>query len=480
MYRKNTLLAFIVCCFTCNGQLIHPAIEKAITDPQSTIKEYSRKEALTASDAATNNFLLGKCHAFLNHEDTALVYFIKAKKEFEKIGETSRAKEIALDAYLIVSSQENYDRFGKGFLEEYFTYAKQQKSSVMLAYSYNEFAKNAAAILSEKKASRSDSAMHIYRKALHFALASKDSLILAKVYANMATLETDWGKYDQARVLLNKSRKYLRKNLDDFDLFANYFNYGNSFFYQTDYNKALEWFTKAEKVKVPYYGQKSLCKLYGKMTAANDSLGNDKMRQHYQKLYMQLSSNIKLTEQNIGIHATEVKQEVQKKNAQIHSLQQFKMKFIHNKILFSILLFLVFLLALYSFVRWKKVDHRKRKLEKEKENIEIQHLQTVEQLEKVRQLVIEDHIVLKNKTRLYLDKLLYIKAEDHYLHFVSSDAKSHLLRGKLTEIQSQLPPNFVKCHRSYIVNSNFIKNHNSKEITLSTGAVIPISRDFRL
>ncbi|MFP5303911.1 hypothetical protein R2R70_22285, partial [Cobetia sp. SIMBA_158] len=81
---------------------------------------------------------------------------------------------------------------------------------------------------------------------------------------------------------------------------------------------------------------------------------------------------------------------------------------------------------------------KKRKLAKEKESLQIEHTQTIRELEKVKQLIIEDHIVLKNKAKVYLNELLYIKAEDHYLQLITSK-KKEFVRGKISEIINELP-----------------------------------------
>ena len=171
------------------------------------------------------------------------------------------------------------------------------------------------------------------------------------------------------------------------------------------------------------------------------------------------------------------------KDQQIKSLSQ---KFNQHKILYLSLIFLVFLLALYSFIRWKKVDLNKKKislekenLELEKENLETQHHQTLEQLEKVKQLVIEDHIILKNKAKIYLEELLYIKAEDHYLQLITT-GKKEFVRGKISEIVEELPPNFVKCHRSYIININYIKQNLTASIVMKNNDEVPVARGFKM
>jgi tetratricopeptide (TPR) repeat protein len=151
----------------------------------------------------------------------------------------------------------------------------------------------------------------------------------------------------------------------------------------------------------------------------------------------------------------------------------------NNKTLYLTTIGLVFVLAFYSFVRWKKLDYRKKKLALEKLHIETEYSQTIEELTKVKELIIEDHVLLKNKTKIYLKELLYIKSDDHYLQ-VFTTKKKEFIRGKMSDILNQLPPNFVKCHRSYIINKNFVKYTNNKIIMMEDGTEIPFSRGFKL
>ncbi|MFY7731070.1 MAG: LytR/AlgR family response regulator transcription factor, partial [Flavobacterium sp.] len=226
--------------------------------------------------------------------------------------------------------------------------------------------------------------------------------------------------------------------------------------------------------------------LYKKMMESYDALNDQPNRRKYQKLYLDLEAKINDEQQNIAIHETEQKYNVQEKDKKISSLQEFKDKFYKNRLIFGVLLLLVFLLALYSFVRWKKVDYYKKKLQseklqvqEEKQVIEEVHLKTVEELEKVKKIVTEGHIILKDNTKVYLADLMYVKAEDHYLNLYSKDGKKHFVRGKISDILNELPPNFLKCHRSYIVNTNYINTYGKGAVILKNKEKIPVSRNFK-
>jgi hypothetical protein len=102
------------------------------------------------------------------------------------------------------------------------------------------------------------------------------------------------------------------------------------------------------------------------------------------------------------------------------------------------------------------------------------------EIEKIKKLVEDEHIILRDKTQINLKKLSHIKADDHYLNLHTIESKNYMVRGKLAEIMEELPSNFVRCHRSYIVNKNYIKQVQAKFIVLTDNSQVPISRGFKL
>ncbi|MEE9348667.1 MAG: LytTR family DNA-binding domain-containing protein [Flavobacteriaceae bacterium] len=139
--------------------------------------------------------------------------------------------------------------------------------------------------------------------------------------------------------------------------------------------------------------------------------------------------------------------------------------------LLPILAIIVFLLSLV-FLLYKKYAKKTIVLEEEKS-------ETLQKLDELKDIVIKNHIVLKDKTKVYVADLLYIKSDDHYLKIFLSDGNSHFVRGKLSEVIKELPPNFIRSHRSYIVNRNFVKQINNTFIILTDKTEIPLSRSYK-
>jgi len=56
-----------------------------------------------------------------------------------------------------------------------------------------------------------------------------------------------------------------------------------------------------------------------------------------------------------------------------------------------------------------------------------------------------------------LDSIIYIEAEDKYVFLHTADGKKHLTDFTVGSLEEKLPEQFVRIHRSYIINSDHIK-----------------------
>ena len=161
----------------------------------------------------------------------------------------------------------------------------------------------------------------------------------------------------------------------------------------------------------------------------------------------------------------EKEKELETLNTKNESLQNQMMTLIPVLGIITVILILIF----HLYKRYKK---KSTVLEEERS-------ETLQKLDELKQIVIKNHVVLKDKTKVYIADLLYVKSDDHYLNIFLSEGKNHFVRGKLNSIKEELPPNFIQCHRSYIVNSNFIKQVNNDTLILIDKTQIPLSRSFK-
>lgn len=89
-----------------------------------------------------------------------------------------------------------------------------------------------------------------------------------------------------------------------------------------------------------------------------------------------------------------------------------------------------------------------------------------------------DYLVINTKCwtkRVYIPSIVYIESIGRKLEL---HTKKHVLvfNGSLKEVRTQLGENFVKPHRSFLVNRNFIIDQTKESLELVDGTQIPIAR----
>lgn len=375
-----------------------------------------------------------------------------------------------------------------------------------------------------KKSKQFEKAIFYYHKSLKIAQSNKQEAAIALGYDNLATVY-DLSKRTDSIIWFRTNAIAIYESLNDEKNTAkSYHNLGNYYLLQ---NKLVEAEAKLNialrkriLINVPvdiastktalgvlYDKQKLFEKAEIILLEAKELLKNfpsDKkedllkaLSEHY-KLKGELKNALKTKDEQMLLkdsllHDTEVINVVNKENnyvfnsqkKEIKQLQTIESRFNENKIIYGVLIFFVFILALYSFIRWKKSDFNKNKILIEKQNIQSQknaveneHFQTLEELATVKKMIVEDYVLLKNNAKIYLKELVYIKSEDHYLEFYTL-TKKEFLRGTINEILQQLPSNFAQTHRSFIINKNFIASLNVSNITLKGNIEIPITRKFK-
>lgn len=74
------------------------------------------------------------------------------------------------------------------------------------------------------------------------------------------------------------------------------------------------------------------------------------------------------------------------------------------------------------------------------------------------------------------DELLFVEGEGNYCAYQTVKEKI-LQRVSLAKLENSLPPQFIRCHKSFIVNKNLIEKQTAKEFTLQSFK-IPIGRKY--
>lgn len=353
------------------------------------------------------------------------------------------------------------------------SYLKENDNDLSKAQLYDNY----SLILENLK--QKDSVLYFRKKSLELFSNLNDKYNVARLKHNIANYYLLEKNYNQAEkdflMALTERKKLANKK----DIAQTQILLTSTYLGLNKMTEAEKYFLQAKSIfdKVHLSQKETFLKVSKEFYAKTGN--HEKALEESDKLLL-LKDSLFQHNELVDVINKENKLELSKKDNQLNEIKDIKNRFNLNKIIYGILIFLVFLLALYSFVRWKKSDLKRKQISKEKDIILTEHKETSAELEKVKQMVVEDCIVLKNKSKIYLNTLVYIKSEDHYLNFFTNNNKKEFLRGAITEILKQLPPNFIKCHRSFIVNKNFIKSCNNKEIVLIDETIIPITRGFKI
>ena len=80
--------------------------------------------------------------------------------------------------------------------------------------------------------------------------------------------------------------------------------------------------------------------------------------------------------------------------------------------------------------------------------------------------------------KLRLPALVYVEVLSHYLYFHTTK-RDYRSRGNISDVEKELEKyNFVRIHRSYIVNLRYVNKVLSKEVTVGE-KVLPVSRNYK-
>ncbi len=73
--------------------------------------------------------------------------------------------------------------------------------------------------------------------------------------------------------------------------------------------------------------------------------------------------------------------------------------------------------------------------------------------------------------------IIYVESDHVYVHIYTSDGVHIHARKTMTQMMDCIKDSsLIRCHRSFIINTNFIKSRNSESIVLENNVVIPVSR----
>ena len=76
---------------------------------------------------------------------------------------------------------------------------------------------------------------------------------------------------------------------------------------------------------------------------------------------------------------------------------------------------------------------------------------------------------------LAVERIVYLESSNHSV-LIHADTVDYKVYERLNAIAERLPDCFVQCHKSYLVNLNWLQRMETGRLVLTNGCTIPISR----
>lgn len=77
-------------------------------------------------------------------------------------------------------------------------------------------------------------------------------------------------------------------------------------------------------------------------------------------------------------------------------------------------------------------------------------------------------------------EILYIESMDNYVKIHTKGKDTFMPRLNIKKLESMLPHNIIRIHKSYMVNTDNVVKLSYKDLTLSNGVVLPVGRNYKI
>lgn len=81
--------------------------------------------------------------------------------------------------------------------------------------------------------------------------------------------------------------------------------------------------------------------------------------------------------------------------------------------------------------------------------------------------------------KINFDDILFVESIKDYVN-IKTEKQEYIVLDTLKSLENQLPENFIRVHRSYILNKLHIKSVDSRMIILDNSLEIPIGESYKL
>lgn len=392
----------------------------------------------------------------------ALDYYKKAMNIWDSIGRDSPKTTLFLNIGIVQSLQGNYSQ-SKLAYQQGLKIANKHNNERDIYKFYN----NLSTVYRDTKVF--DSAYYYLKKVIPYYKSKKLTFLEYIGYMNIGNTLFQERKLDSAYWYLQKSLKGLKLTKKVKSIGQNYRLLSYVLFHQDQLKEAKTYLDSSNTINIKHNLKNDLAKDYNLYAKIYEKLEDFEKATKYYKLEKEINSNIYDTKTAKDYNELLVRQNVKEHKSTIKNLTNSNSFYKSNLFLSLVFLFCLLIFSILLYKRYRKNRLEITALQKELDQfIKHQHLEA-------------NYITLKSKAVINTHDILYIKSDGHYLEiFLENKTNPEIERSTLTEFLNAVPEkDFVRSHKSYIVNIHKIKIINSTQVMLQNGIWIKLSRTYK-
>ncbi|NHN24843.1 tetratricopeptide repeat protein [Flavobacterium jejuense] len=399
----------------------------------------------------------------------ALKYYDKALTIWDSIGNEKSKATVFLNIGVSQSNLANYNQAITSY-HHGLSLAKKHNIQKEEYRFYNNLASVYIAI------EENDSANFYLEKIIPYYSKAKNNYSLSLAYMNLGQVKLNEQDLENAYLLLTQSLEGLKASQNAKSISQNYRLIAKTLYEQKKYDDALIYLDSANTLSKKHHLKVNFDKehdLYAKLFEAQ---GNFQKANESLKIKDSIQKRQYVSETTNKYNQILVAQKVKNKDNTITTLKEQK-TFYQSNLFFSFLIVLILaIIAFFLFKRYKSQKTEVIALQKQLDSFN-------DNFSKTQEEAIPPSAILKLKSKAVLNttEILYIKSDGHYAEIsLEGREKPEIERASLTSLLELLPKqDFVRIHKSYVVNIHKIKIINSTEVMLENGEWIKLSRTYK-
>ena len=413
---------------------------------------------------------LGMIKKQKNEHEKAIKYFEKALVLWDSLGidyaKPGLYSNIGVSQKLLGDIESSNLSFHKGI-----SFSKKNTRDKRSIYRlYNNLATNFSFL------KNTDSTKFYLDKVINHYKSTNQKFELSLAYLNRGQNKIFLKEIDSALWYLKKAliefknKNHIPSKIENYRLLA------TAYLKNNEYDKALIYLDSAHNLSIDKHIKYDLEHQYALYAEINEKKENYKKANEYLRANDSLKKAKYISKSENGFNQVLVLEDNKEKRKKIQKMDK-ENSFYKSNLFFSLLIVLI--LVVISFLLFKRYKTQKSEVVQLQNQLDSFN----EKFSKTQKEVTPPSSILKLKSNAILNttEILYIKSDGHYAEIsIEGREKPEIERTSLSSLLELLPKqDFVRIHKSYVVNIHKIKIINSTEVMLENGEWIRLSRTYK-